>query len=93
MRGRSTTGREYSAPFRPGGYADLPLMEDVALIRELRRVTRVHLLDAAVQVSARRWEAEGPLRRLIVFAKPPVPGLAKTRLSPMRRSGLSCGLT
>lgn len=50
---------------RAGGYADLPLMEDVAIIRELRRVTHVHLLDAAAQVSARRWEADGPLRRMI----------------------------
>lgn len=50
---------------RAGGYADLPLMEDVALIRALRRVTPVHLLDAAVQVSARRWDADGPLRRMI----------------------------
>lgn len=50
---------------RAGGYADVPLMEDVALVRELRRVTHVHLLEAAVQVSARRWKADGPLRRML----------------------------
>lgn len=50
---------------RAGGYPALPLMEDVALIRRLRRVTHVHLLDAAVKVSARRWVADGPLRRML----------------------------
>ncbi|MGH7129978.1 MAG: hypothetical protein ACREIV_15510 [Planctomycetaceae bacterium] len=40
-------------------------MEDVALVRALRKVTHVHLLDAAVSVSARRWRAEGPLHRML----------------------------
>jgi rSAM/selenodomain-associated transferase 2 len=43
---------------RAGGYPDLPLMEDVALVRSLRRITPVHLLDAAVTVSARRWRRD-----------------------------------
>jgi rSAM/selenodomain-associated transferase 2 len=50
---------------RAGGYPDLPLMEDVALVRSLRRITPVHLLDAAVTVSPRRWRREGPLRRML----------------------------
>lgn len=50
---------------RAGGYPALPVMEDVALVRRRRRVTHVHLLDAAVKVSPRRWEAEGPLRRML----------------------------
>lgn len=50
---------------RAGGYPAVPVMEDVALLIALRRVTRVHLLDAAVSVSARRWRAEGPLRRTL----------------------------
>ncbi len=50
---------------RAGGYPPLPIMEDVALIRALRGVTRVHLLDAAVRVSARRWQADGPIRRTL----------------------------
>jgi len=48
---------------RAGGYPDIPLMEDVELVRALQRVTPVHLLGAAVTVSARRWRREGPLRR------------------------------
>ncbi|MEX0893931.1 MAG: hypothetical protein WEB88_17315 [Gemmatimonadota bacterium] len=50
---------------RAEGYLPLPLMEDVVLVRALRRITHVHLLDAAVRVSARRWQADGPLRRML----------------------------
>jgi rSAM/selenodomain-associated transferase 2 len=50
---------------RAGGYPELPLMEDVALVRALNRITRVHLLGAAVSVSARRWRRDGPLRRML----------------------------
>jgi rSAM/selenodomain-associated transferase 2 len=46
-----------------GGFPAQPLMEDVALVRALKRFSRVHLLDSTVMVSGRRWAAEGPLRR------------------------------
>lgn len=46
-----------------GGYPELPLMEDVAFIRALRRVTPIRLLDAAITVSARRWRRDGVVRR------------------------------
>ena len=49
---------------RAGGYPDLPLMEDVALIEALRRVTTVRLLRSTLPVSARRWVRDGPLTRL-----------------------------
>ena len=52
--------RDYDAA---GGYPDIPIMEDIALVRALRRVTSVRLLPAAVRVSARRWERDGVLRR------------------------------
>jgi rSAM/selenodomain-associated transferase 2 len=48
-----------------GGYPPLPLMEDVALARSLRRVTRVRLLDESVGVSPRRWHREGVARRTL----------------------------
>ncbi len=48
-----------------GGYPDLPLMEDVALARALRPVTRLRLLDEAVSVSPRRWHREGVVRRTL----------------------------
>lgn len=46
-----------------GGHPPVPLMEDVALVRALRRVTHIRLLRTAVRVSARRWERDGVLRR------------------------------
>lgn len=46
-----------------GGYPPVPLMEDVGLVRALRRTTRIHILPAVVRASARRWEHEGVLRR------------------------------
>lgn len=45
-----------------GGVPDSPVMEDVALVRALRRRTPVRLLPSAIVVSARRWRREGPVR-------------------------------
>jgi glycosyltransferase involved in cell wall biosynthesis len=49
---------------RSGGFLPLPLFEDVALSKALRRAgVRVALLeDAVLETSARRWEREGFLR-------------------------------
>lgn len=46
-----------------GGYADVPLMEDVDLVRRLRR--RGHLLRVPVPIvtSSRRWREDGWVRR------------------------------
>ncbi|MFW8636340.1 TIGR04283 family arsenosugar biosynthesis glycosyltransferase [Cribrihabitans pelagius] len=49
--------REYRAA---GGYPDQPLMEDVALVRRLKRLT---CLPAAALTSAARYEQQGWLRR------------------------------
>src|SRR3546814_10189436 len=43
-----------------GGYRDLPLMEDVDLVRRLRRV---RVLDADAITSAARWRRDGWFRR------------------------------
>lgn len=48
-----------------GGFPPFPIMEDVALIRALRRRTRVARLAAALVVSPRRWQREGPYRTWI----------------------------
>lgn len=45
-----------------GGYADLPLMEDVAMIRRLRRRFGVARLRAALLTSGRRYRRDGVLR-------------------------------
>jgi len=46
-----------------GGYPASPLMEDVALVRALRRVCGVRLLREEIRVSPRRWERDGIVRR------------------------------
>jgi rSAM/selenodomain-associated transferase 2 len=49
---------------RLGGYPDIPLMEDVALSRALKRVGRVACLKSRVITSARRWQTEGVWRTI-----------------------------
>jgi len=42
-----------------GGFPELPLLEDVALVRNLRRQGRIVLLSQAVTTSDRRWRQRG----------------------------------
>ncbi len=44
--------------FRAGGFRDLPLMEDVDLVRRLNGISRFKLAPGKVRTSARRWEKE-----------------------------------
>lgn len=44
-----------------GGVPDLPLMEDVELIRQLRRRGGLEQIPASLPTSARRYRREGPL--------------------------------
>jgi rSAM/selenodomain-associated transferase 2/rSAM/selenodomain-associated transferase 1 len=46
-----------------GGYRDLPLMEDIDLMRRLRTAGRLHHSRAAVITGASRWERDGWVRR------------------------------
>ncbi len=46
-----------------GGYRDLPLMEDVDLVRRVKRLGRLLQSPSPVLTSARRWERDGWLRR------------------------------
>jgi len=46
-----------------GGFADLPIMEDVDLVRRLRRKGALFRSPLPVVTSARRWERDGWLRR------------------------------
>lgn len=47
-----------------GGFADLPIMEDVDIIRRLGR-RRVKMLESAATTSARRYRAEGYVARTL----------------------------
>ncbi len=48
-----------------GGFPDVPVMEDLRFMRALKGHGRVVLLRRRVLTSARRWEAEGPVRRTL----------------------------
>jgi rSAM/selenodomain-associated transferase 2 len=57
-----------SAAFaRCGGYPDIPLMEDIALSRRLKRASRPLCLKARVATSGRRWEQRGILRTIVLM--------------------------
>ena len=45
-----------------GGYPDIPLMEDVAIIRRLRRHTVIRRLPAPLPTSGRRYLRDGVIR-------------------------------
>lgn len=50
-----------------GGFADIPLMEDVAFTRDLKRRGRVAALRARVVTSSRRWQRHGVLRTILLM--------------------------
>lgn len=103
---------------RTGGFPEIPLMEDIALSRMLKRYSRPACVAQELVTSSRRWEQWGTWRTillmwrlrlayflgadphqlagqysasramrfpdasLMIFAKAPVAGAAKTRLAP-----------
>ena len=48
-----------------GGFADIPLMEDIDFSRRLKRKGATAALTATVTTSFRRWEQQGPLRTIL----------------------------
>ena len=48
-----------------GGFADIPLMEDIEFSRRLKRFGTVAALKDTVTTSFRRWERHGPLRTIV----------------------------
>jgi rSAM/selenodomain-associated transferase 2 len=50
-----------------GGFAPIPLMEDVALSRLLKRRGRIACLREQVETSSRRWLRDGPLRTILLM--------------------------
>lgn len=104
---------------RLGGFADLPLMEDIEISKRLKTLGPPACINVPVTTSARRWQQHGVWHAMVlmwrlrlayflgasphalatrygyaprpesfaaavaIFAKAPVPGLAKTRLIPL----------
>jgi rSAM/selenodomain-associated transferase 2 len=50
-----------------GGFAPIPLMEDVALSKRLKRTGRPLCIRARVVTSGRRWEGDGVLRTILLM--------------------------
>ncbi|WP_224416071.1 TIGR04283 family arsenosugar biosynthesis glycosyltransferase [Modicisalibacter tunisiensis] len=50
-----------------GGFPDQPLMEDIAMSRLLRRLSKPVCLAPRVATSARRWQQHGPLRIIVTM--------------------------
>lgn len=50
-----------------GGFADIPLMEDIEFSRRLKRAGRIAGLRETVTTSFRRWERQGPLRTITLM--------------------------
>jgi rSAM/selenodomain-associated transferase 2/rSAM/selenodomain-associated transferase 1 len=49
-----------------GGFPDLPILEDVEMVRRLHRCGRVVTLASRMTISARRWERLGLWRTLVL---------------------------
>ena len=49
-----------------GGFADLPIMEDVEIVRRLRMRGRIHIVPVPVVTSARRWSRHGIAKTTLV---------------------------
>jgi rSAM/selenodomain-associated transferase 2 len=50
-----------------GGFPDIPLMEDIALSKALRRLARPACLKPPLVTSSRRWERDGILRTVLLM--------------------------
>ncbi|MAI31198.1 MAG: hypothetical protein CBE00_02215 [Planctomycetaceae bacterium TMED240] len=48
-----------------GGFAEMPLMEDVELSHRLRKIEAPVLLRGPLKISARRWEKKGVVRQTV----------------------------
>jgi rSAM/selenodomain-associated transferase 2 len=52
---------------RLGGFPDMPLMEDIAFCRALKRLGKIACLRSRAVTSARRWEAGGVWRTIFTM--------------------------
>jgi rSAM/selenodomain-associated transferase 2 len=50
-----------------GGYADIPLMEDIDLSRRMKRAGRIACLRQRVTTSARRWQKHGVIKTILTM--------------------------
>ena len=76
-----------------GGYPDIPLMEDVALMRQIKKAGgRIYIIPERVSTSPRRWEKGGILRATLrnwILLGAYYMGVAPETLARYYRSGKS----
>ena len=48
-----------------GGYKEMPLMEDVDLVKRARKKGAIVILPKTIQTSSRRWQKDGALKRTL----------------------------
>lgn len=49
-----------------GGFPEMPIMEDFALIKQLQKIGKIKIADAAVITSSRRWQKLGVVKTTII---------------------------
>jgi len=52
---------------RIGGYADIPLMEDIELSKRLKRISPPACIPQPLTTSSRRWQTRGVLRTIVLM--------------------------
>lgn len=50
-----------------GGFPEIPLMEDIAISRMLKRIAAPHCLRDIVVTSGRRWRKDGVMRTIVLM--------------------------
>ena len=50
-----------------GGFPDIPIMEDIAFSKRLKRVGRIAALKSCVITSSRRWARRGTIRTIVLM--------------------------
>jgi hypothetical protein len=71
-----------------GGFPDVPIAEDLYLVRRMSRKGRITIAPAAVVTSGRRWRRLGPMRTTMINAILVVgilAGVSPERLAPLYR--------
>jgi rSAM/selenodomain-associated transferase 2 len=56
-----------AAYWQAGGFMQIPLMEDIALSRALRQISRPLALQQRVHTSNRRWQRHGVVRTVLIM--------------------------
>jgi len=71
---------------RLGGYAEIPLMEDLDLSRRMKRAGEIACLRDRVTTSSRRWREDGTIRTILLMWT--LRGLYYAGVSPARLHSL-----